>query len=142
MRLGEIMTNDVATVTPRMGANQALETMHAKRVRHLVVRERGAVVGVISERDLGGAMGAGARATRTVGDLMTAKPITMKPRNTVRQAANRMRGRSIGCVPIVEEGRLLGIVTVSDLLELLGRGVTHATQGGTREALRTRGRRE
>ena len=54
---------------------------------------------------------------------MTAPAVTVEPTTTVRQAANVMRGRSIGCLVVVESGRAIGIVTVSDLLELVGRGL-------------------
>ena len=59
----------------------------------------------------------------TVADLMTAPAVTVEPTTTVRQAANVMRGRSIGCLVVVESGHAIGIVTVSDLLELVGRGL-------------------
>jgi CBS domain-containing protein len=49
--------------------------------------------------------------------------VTVDPLATVRKTANLMRGRTIRCVPVVEGKRLVGIVTVSDLLELLRRGV-------------------
>lgn len=59
----------------------------------------------------------------TVADLMTAPAVTVEPTATVRQAANLMRGRSIGCLVVIESARDVGIVTVSDLLELVGRGL-------------------
>jgi CBS domain-containing protein len=43
--------------------------------------------------------------------------------DTVRKAANLMRGRPIGCLPVIERGRLVGVVTVTDLLALLGHGI-------------------
>jgi acetoin utilization protein AcuB len=52
---------------------------------------------------------------------MTAPVATAAPDTTVREAANLLRGRHIGCLPIVEDGRLVGIVTVADLLDLLAR---------------------
>jgi CBS domain-containing protein len=54
---------------------------------------------------------------------MTRHTVTIDPQETVRRAANVMRGRTIGCLPVIRGGRLVGIVTVSDLLELLGRGI-------------------
>ena len=54
---------------------------------------------------------------------MTTSVVAVDRNTTVRRAANLMRGRTIGCLPVVERGRLVGILTVSDLLELLGRGV-------------------
>jgi CBS domain-containing protein len=54
---------------------------------------------------------------------MTTSVLTVAPDTTVRAIANFMRGRTIGCVPVTDNQRLVGIVTVSDLLTLLGRGV-------------------
>lgn len=54
---------------------------------------------------------------------MTAPAVIVEPTMTVRRAANVMRGRSIGCLVVAESGRATGIVTVSDLLELVGRGL-------------------
>ena len=133
------MTPNVATIDPGKSADEALETMRRRDIRHLVVSEQGNVVGVLSQRDLGGRHGASVRRGRTVRDLMAGNPITMRPTATVRQAANRLRGRNVGCVPVVDEGKLEGIVTVSDLLELLGRGSARPIRQATRPSIRNRG---
>jgi CBS domain-containing protein len=64
---------------------------------------------------------------RSVRDVMTAPPVTAAPEATLRQAANLMRGRTIGSLLVVENGRLVGVVTTTDLLNLLGRGATRPT---------------
>jgi CBS domain-containing protein len=61
--------------------------------------------------------------------------VTVEPTRTVRQAANLMRGRSIGCLVVVEAGRAIGIVTVSDLLELVGRGFDRGALTSSRPTL-------
>ena len=61
--------------------------------------------------------------------------MTVEPTITVRQAANVMRGRSIGCLVVVESGHAVGIVTVSDLLELVGRGLDRGAVTTTRRTL-------
>jgi len=121
MRVAEIMTKDVETVAPHATAADAWERMRRSGIHHLIVRDRSNVVGVLSDRDAGGRRGA--RAQSRVGDLMTAGVVTVDPAATIRRVANLMRGRTIGCVAVVEDGRLKGIVTVSDLLEILGGGV-------------------
>ena len=123
MRVNEIMSANVQTVPPSMPAREAWEVMRRKGIRHLVVMDGSSVEGVISERDAGGRSGASLRARSSVADLMTAPVVTIAPDATVRQAANLMRGRTIGCVPVVDRRRLVGIVTVSDVLALVGRGV-------------------
>jgi acetoin utilization protein AcuB len=123
MRVAEIMTRGVLTVRPTAPAGEAYELMQRKRIHHLVVTDGSNVLGVLSERDAGGRAGASVRAKSTVADLMTPHVVTIAPAETIRRAAGLMRGRTIGCIPVVDDGRLVGIVTVSDLLDLLGRGV-------------------
>lgn len=142
MRLLDIMSTNVQTIGFEATARSAWEKMAASSIHHLVVLRERMVVGVISDRDLGGRYGAAFRDSRTVGDLMTHHAVTGKPTTTVRQAANLMRGRSIGSLPVVENGKLVGIITVSDLLALLGRGTEHAVVQNERKVLRRRGPRQ
>ena len=121
MRLMEIMTTEVETAPSTEPAERAFERMRTRRIRHLVVMDGRQVVGVLSERDVGGVRGSQIRAGKTVGELMSAQAVIASPTTTVRQAANLLRARTIGCLPIVEDGKLAGIVTLTDLLELLGR---------------------
>jgi CBS domain-containing protein len=116
MRLQDIMRTHVQTISPRESAGAALERMRRARIHHLVVEDGGQVVGVVSDNDIV----TGARRPGTVGDFMTAPAVTCPARTTVRQAANLLRGRTIGCLPVVEGGRVAGIVTTTDLLELVG----------------------
>lgn len=67
--------------------------------------------------------GARLRAQSRVSDLMTSDVVTTTPDATIRRIANVMRGRTIGCIPVMDGKRPVGIVTVSDLLQLLGRGI-------------------
>lgn len=122
MRLMEIMTTDVKTATPNEDAERAFQRMRNQRIHHLVVMDGRRVLGVVSERDLGGAKGKAVRDGRLVSELMTEQAVTASPTTTVRQAANLLRARTIGCLPVLEGGKLAGIVTLTDLLELLGRG--------------------
>ena len=122
MRVAEIMTKDVETVAPQAPAADAWERMRRSGIHHLVVKEGASIVGVLSDRDAGGRGGTRVRAQSRVGDLMTEGVVTVDPAATVRRVANLMRGRTIGCVAVVDGGRLKGIVTVSDLLEILGHG--------------------
>ena len=123
MRVAEVMTQGVQTISPDAAAVDAWELMRRKGIHHLVVTADSRVIGVLSNRDAGGRSGASIRARSHVGDLMTTSVVTVDPATTVRRTANLMRGRTIGCVPVVDGTRLVGIVTISDLLELLGRGI-------------------
>lgn len=123
MRVQDVMTQAVQTVSPGSSAQDAWELMRQRGIHHLVVVRSARVVGVLSERDTGGRQSASARRGRTVEELMSGQVVTVPPSATVRKAANLMRGRSIGCLVVTDRGRVVGIITVSDLLELLGRGI-------------------
>ncbi len=125
MRMFEIMTKEVETVAPTAKVADAANRMRLNRIRHLVVKDGRAIVGVLSDRDVRGR--GEADPQRTVADVMTRSAVSIGPKDTVRTAANAMRGRTIGCLPVVERGRLVGIVTVTDLLDLLGRGIDRET---------------
>ena len=122
MRVQEIMTTDVKTVGPGAPADEAWNVMRAKGVHHLVVTDGSRIAGILSDRDAGGRRGSAVRRNRTVAELMTSHVVTVPPTTPVRKAANLMRGRSIGCLVVTKGQRIAGIVTVADLLELLGRG--------------------
>lgn len=138
MRVQDVMTHNVKTIAPTAGAEDAWNLMRLHGIHHLVVSSENRVVGVLSERDAGGRRGAALRMTHSAADLMTAPAVTVEPTATVRRAANLMRGRSIGCVVVVKSGHVVGIVTVSDLLELVGRGIDRGATAHTRWTLKHR----
>lgn len=136
MRLQEIMSKRVVTIGPEATASAAWSRMRQERIRHLVVVDGSHLVGVISERDLSGPDGARSRRGRTVRDLMTTPVAHATPGTTLRQAANLMSGRLIGSLPVVEDGRVVGVVTATDVLEELGRGSTRPTVRAKRKSMR------
>jgi CBS domain-containing protein len=136
MRLQEIMTTDVLTIGPDEDAGEAWSRMERQNVRHLVVTEGRRLLGILSERDLGGRRGAAVRRGRTVRDLMTPHVAVAKPATTLRQAANVMRGRLIGSLPVVDGGRVVGIVTATDVLNELGRGSSRPAVRAKRRSMR------
>ena len=120
MRLRDVMSEVVETVGPDASVERAREQMRRQDVRHLVVLEGGAIRGVVSQHDL-------QRAGRSaaVRAVMSAPVVTATPQTDLRQAANLLRGNHVSCLPLLDEQeRLVGMVTVSDLLDLIGKGVT------------------
>lgn len=138
MRLQDIMKESVETVGPGDTADAAFERMRRRRIRHLVVMDGSRVAGILSQRDIASAE---ARQGRAVVELMSAPAVTAEPRTTVREAANLLRGRTLGCLPVLAKGKLLGIVTTTDLLELLGRGAERPVPRPGRRTLERRGPR-
>lgn len=123
MRVADLMTPHPQTVSADASADDAWNLMRTHRVHHLIVTDGRRTVGVLSDRDAGGPRGASVRKDRAVRDLMTPRVVTVPPTTTIRKAANVMRGRSIGCLVVADRTRTLGIVTISDLLDLLGHGI-------------------
>ncbi|HYM23927.1 MAG TPA: CBS domain-containing protein [Vicinamibacterales bacterium] len=122
MRVREIMSDPVLTVRASLPAEDAWQLMLTRSVRHLVVSEGGRVVGTIGAADLGGRIGGSLRTAKTVADLMDCSPVTVAPHDVVRRAANLMRSRHVDCLPVVDRERLVGIVTLDDLLAVIGGG--------------------
>jgi CBS domain-containing protein len=136
MRLQEIMTENPEAISPDTTVAQARAAMRTAGVHHLVVVEARSVKGVVSDRDIRNVNG-----DQPVSAVMSTKVATASPNMTVREAANILRGRSVGSLPILERGRLVGIVTISDLLTLIGRGAERPIAESTRWTLRKRGPR-
>ena len=139
MRIRDVMTRRVETVSAVESVEAALSRMRQKRIRHLVVTRGKEVVGVVSTRDLK-SLGSPRRA-QAVEDIMVSPAITAAPEMTLRKAANLLRGRTIGCLPVMQDHELVGIVTTTDLLELVGRGVERPTTKGKRWVMKGRGPR-
>jgi acetoin utilization protein AcuB len=139
MRLHEIMKSNVETISSSESAATALARMKMRRIRHLVVTRGGEIIGVLSERDVRSV--GPYRTIETVGDSMSKPVVTASPTTTLREAANLLRGRTIGCLPIVEKNRLVGIVTTTDLLEMIGRGMDRPTATTKRWVMKGRGPR-
>jgi CBS domain-containing protein len=134
------MSKDVDTVKPAVQASEARTRMRQKKIHHLVVTQGTQLKGVISERDLGGTKLPKGLGTWTVGDLMTSPVVTVTTRTPIRRAAALMQGRSIGSLVVTSSnGKVAGIVTVADLLNLLARTAEHASNRALRKAREERG---
>lgn len=140
MRLADIMSTEVKTMVPTASAQDAWQEMRRLGIHHLVIMTGGKVAGVISDRDLGGARGRAVRDGKTVAQLMTRGVVTAAPDVTVRRAANLLRGRSIGSLPVIERGRLRGLVTIADLLDVIGRRIERVTRDSKRWTMKHRAR--
>lgn len=116
MRVDEIMTRSVVTLSPSHTVADAYEQFKHRSIHHLLVVDRGSVVGVVSVRDVSGKRDDAAVATIMSRDIRIADPSA-----TIKEAAAMMMGRNSGCLPIVDRGRLAGIVTTTDLMRVLSR---------------------
>ena len=117
MRVDEIMTRDVISLSPTHTVSDAYEHFKKGEIHHLLVVDGGSVVGVLSIRDV-----SGKRDDMPVASVMNRDIRVADPSVTIREAATMMMGRNSGCLPIMENGRLTGIVTTTDLMRVLSRG--------------------
>ena len=117
--IASVMRRSVVTTTPSelLAATRAL--MDREGVHQLPVLENGALVGILSERDL--RVHTGYLERTKVDAAMTWNPVTVSATQSARHAAHLLIEKSINALPVVDDGRLVGIVSRTDLLQLLER---------------------
>jgi acetoin utilization protein AcuB len=123
MLVRDIMRSPAVAVSPDTTLGEAYRVMREKSIRHLPVLEAERLTGVVTDRDLRLATSAlaphpfppGSR----VAEVMSSNPLTADPGDPVEDAARRMRERKIGCLPVLRDGRVVGIITGLDLLDAL-----------------------
>jgi acetoin utilization protein AcuB len=123
MLVRDIMRRPAIAVSAETTLEDAYRAMQEHGIRHLPVRQGEALVGVVTDRDLRLATSTLAPAPlalgRPVSDVMSRRVETADPGDPVEDAARTMRERKIGCLPVVEDGRLVGMITGIDLLDAL-----------------------
>lgn len=112
------MSADVVTVDPDTTLADALEAIRSNNIRHLPVLDGGKLAGVVTDRDLRLALGPRGEPAdgATVSDVMSPSPITVSPDTPVEEAGRVLIEHRIGCLPVIENDELVGILTESDLL--------------------------
>jgi acetoin utilization protein AcuB len=112
--VGDLMTSALKTIGPDTPRDAVVRLMGTAEMHHLlVVDETNHLLGIISDRDILGRDGTTAAA------LMTADPDSVSPCSDIRQAMTLMLIRRFSAVPVVDEGRLAGILTTNDLVATL-----------------------
>ncbi len=121
MKLREIMKPNLFTVTEITRLGEAQQLMSKHHIRHLPVVHDSRLCGILSERDI---LEYRAKAAfredwwrAPVSAAMVTPPQTAGPDDSLTEAAGRLAAARIGALPVVERGALLGIVTVTDVLE-------------------------
>ncbi len=125
MLVRDIMSSPALTASAHTTLEDAYRTMREKGIRHLPVLDGEKLVGVITDRDLRLATSSLAPSpfppATPVSAVMAHPPLTADSADPVEDAARTMRERKIGCLPVVADGRLVGIITGLDLLDALMR---------------------
>ncbi|HJP93898.1 MAG TPA: CBS domain-containing protein [Pyrinomonadaceae bacterium] len=120
--VGQFMSTDLFTVKPDDLIDLAASVMDWRHIRHVPVEDQeGRLVGLITHRGLLHMISKGNRSTTsdliTVRQIMVENPVTVSPSTSSLEAIELMRTNRIGCLPVVETGQLVGIVTSFDFLE-------------------------
>jgi len=112
------MSRPAFTVRQDADFQKALALMQEKKLRRLpVVDDDGQLVGIVVERDLLVAAMRYLQSRVEVGDIMTRNVVTVGPDTGLAEVARTMLERKIGGLPVLEQGRLVGIITESDIFK-------------------------
>ena len=116
MRVGDIMTADVKTVSPGDTFATAAHVLAENRISSVVVKDGEDVAGIVTERDVVRAIADGIDVQKaTVGERMTKELATVDRKTDVADAARLMAERRIRHLPVLDRGSLAGIVSIRDL---------------------------
>jgi acetoin utilization protein AcuB len=132
MRVRDLMRTEVVTLTAHDHLDLAEEIMRKGRIRHMPVVSGEAVVGMVSQRDLfragvSSALQFRASAERewlakiSVREVMTPDVVSIGPDVPAAEAVKQMLDRRIGCLPVIDEGRLVGLLSETDCMRYLAR---------------------
>jgi acetoin utilization protein AcuB len=131
MHVGQIMRTDLVTITPDTSLVKAKDIISEKLIEHLlVVDENGKLVGIVSDRDLKQTWASPATTLSahelnyllkqlSVETMMIKKIITITPGTTIERAGRIMQENRISALPVMEQDKLVGIITTTDVMGVL-----------------------
>ena len=124
------MHKDLVTVTKDEKMTVAKKVMKEKNIRHLPVVDGKKLIGLVTNMDIRKAEASPATSLEirelhylldklSVGEIMTRNVITISPDISIEEATTLLHDNKIGCLPVVEDGNLVGIITENDVMEIL-----------------------
>jgi acetoin utilization protein AcuB len=127
MRVKDLIGRSPIFVGPDTTVLEARQLMQERRIRHLLVMEDDRLVGIVTDRDIRLNLPSPATtlsvweinyliARLTVGEVMTKTVIIVEPDRSAREAAYLLLSEKIGALPVVDGGRVIGLVTESDFV--------------------------
>lgn len=142
MRVEELMIEKVFTVAPNDLIDRVFFLINYEKIRHLPVLEKGKVIGIVSDRDLYKALGPKSNSNimtstpssseqhvipKKVQNIMRRGVITVTPGDYASHAAGLMADHKIGALPVVDNDKLVGILTATDILRVFSK-LEHAKE--------------
>lgn len=116
----EIMTRDVISISPKYSIKESVNVMTENGIGSLpIVDKEGKLVGIVTERDFALAL-AGSLSNETVGDIMVKDVITTTLGTPIESCSKIMVRNNLRRIPVVEEDKLVGIVTSTDIIRFFG----------------------
>ncbi len=124
------MHKDLFTITKDERMTAAKKIMKEKNIRHLPVVDGKRLIGLVTNMDIRKAEASPATSLEirelhylldklTVGEIMTRNVITISPDISIEEATTLLHDNKIGCLPVVEDGNLVGMITENDVMEIL-----------------------
>lgn len=124
------MVREIVTISSDTSVPAAQRLMHDHCIRHLPVVDDGRLVGIVTWGDIRQAWASDATTLSVfelyalldrlaVSQVMTREPVTISPHLSIARAAQIMLERKIGCLPVVDHGRLVGIITECDIFRMV-----------------------
>ncbi len=128
LAVADLMTRGVHTLSPQANLDEVSDLMRVHRIRHVpIVNAAGQLVGLVTHRDLlSKAFGGGQDLPRSirqpylrsipVSEVMTKRVTTAKPDALLSEVACKMVAKRYGCLPVLQDGKLVGILTATDFV--------------------------
>ncbi len=117
MKVSKRMARKLVTIAKDSSVREAMDLMRKHSIRHLpVVEKRRKLVGLITEGDLRQAFYPSLLEDITIEDLMIKNPVTVTPETGLDAAARLIHNYKIGGLPVTENGKLVGMITITDIL--------------------------
>ena len=115
--VGDMMSSPVTTVAPTLPVSQVITMMYSSKHLGFPVVDRDVLIGMVTLADVN-RMQSIDREAMQVRDIMTKDPVTLPPNAPVMEALKIMSARNFGRIPVVQDGRILGIVTRTDIIKV------------------------
>ena len=128
MKVRNFMTADPVVISHNDPIREAKRLLDEHQFRHLPIVNDGRVIGILSDRDINRSLAVAEAVSSVCGvetdaelrikDIMTENPMCLHPDDPLKHAAKIMLDKKIGCLPVVDNGSLVGIITGTDILKV------------------------